>query len=117
MSAATIQEIWGGFRDMTEADVCEAVAELPDELREALACGPHPRRFTCGVCNALGVGDDDDDPKDAVVRVRAYHEVPKLDMRTANDQWYGELANEVYRRCLAIYRAAGWAGEASEPDA
>lgn len=105
---------------VTEEELASAVASLPAEIRERLAHGPIPRRYTCGVCVAFGASvykslePDLDDPMWVAF---SYHEVPKIDMKVADDQWYGGAANEVYRRCIATYRAAGWTGEAEEPNA
>ncbi len=97
-----------------------ALEQLPSSLVERLAEGPRPSRWVCGVCEAFGrdwystVEPDLDDPKWVVW---AFHEVPKADMNHRDQLHYGELANEIYRRCLATYRAAGWDGEAPEPNA
>lgn len=90
-----------------------AVEALDPETREQLAKGPAGPRFSCAVCDAFRSCDlsrdlPSDDPRWIVFN---YHEVPKLRMQSANDQWYGPLAAEVYERCLAIYRAAGWSPE------
>lgn len=116
----SILGLWEPWEHMTEGDMVAAVAELPDDLRAELARGPRMARFGCAVCDVLGVHKmtkEDDGRSDPVYVVSAYHEVPKLHMQTADDQWYGEAANEVYRRCIQIYRAAGWTGEAQEPNA
>lgn len=108
------------LREMTEEELYEAVAQLPQEIRDRLARGPHPARFTCAVCNAFGKGHyktvwpDADDP---AYRAFAYHEVPKGRANSGDDQHHGALANETYERCIATYRAAGWKGVAAPADA
>jgi hypothetical protein len=105
---------------MSEAELEAAVRMLPPAIRERLAQGPLPRRFACGVCEAFGAAwylDAEPDSSDPLWLVFGYHEVPKIDMQHRDDQFYGELANDVYRRCLVVYRAAGWTGEAEEPNA
>lgn len=97
-----------------------AIADLPADVRDRLARGPHPWRWTCGVCEAFGAAwylHAPSDVTDPMYVVFAYHELPKIGMRHRSDEHYGELANDVYRRCIDIYRAAGWTGEAREPDA
>ena len=113
LSAAQIalRDFREALRPMTEVDLRADVAALPNDIRERLATGPHPRRWTCGVCQSFGDAafyrgtPDLDDPR---WRVWGYHEVPKADMRRADQQWYGPLADDTYRRCIATYRAAGW---------
>jgi hypothetical protein len=122
---------WPRFRAFLEA-VRERVPDeralgqfiplLPPAVLAGLAAGPMPYRYDCRVCSASGGepfwGTDDNlDPSDALCLVWGFHEVPKLDMARRNDQYYGALANETYRRCLATYRAAGWVGSAPEPNA
>lgn len=106
-------------RNITHAEMCEAVALLPDDIRARLAIGPHRHRWTCSVCDAFGASfyRGTIDLTDARWIVWIYHEVPKSDMRHRDQLHYGERANEIYRRCIATYRAAGWAGEAAEPNA
>jgi hypothetical protein len=104
---------------MTLDDLRAAIAACPRDVRDRLEAGPLFRRFSCGVCEAFGRGfyagiPDADDPR---WRAWGYHEVPKLQMRRSDDRHYGELANETYRRSIATYRAAGWEGDAEEPNA
>lgn len=105
---------------LTEDDLCAAVAELPEDVREKLAAGPVPRRWSCGVCEAFGkafYSSGDVDLTDPMWRVWIYHETPKARMKR-NDQLHsGPLSNETYDRTIATYRAAGWDGEASEANA
>lgn len=108
------------LREMTEEELREAVAQLPQETRDRLAQGPHPVRRACGVCNVLNKGDyriawpNADDP---AYRAFAYHEVPKSYADHDGDQYHGALANDIYERCIATYRAAGWKGVAAPADA
>lgn len=100
---------------VSEGSLLAAVAELPSDIRKRLAIGPAASRYACSVCDAfrccdLAEGLPYDDPRWVVFN---FHEVPKLRMRTANDQWFGPLAIEVYDRCRMIYRAAGWLPSAS----
>lgn len=127
MSAALWQPKYQAYKDalleadtLTEDDLREALVELPDEIREKLAAGPIARRWSCGVCEAFGkafysVGDVD--LTDPMWRVWIYHETPKARMKRADQQHYGPLANESYERTITTYRAAGWTGEAQEPNA
>lgn len=107
------------IEDMTEADLGDAVAACPAEVRDRLAAGPLRYRFDCGVCVAFGVDfyKGTADASSPAWRAFGYHEVPKLQMRRTDDRHYGELANETYRRAIATYRAAGWDGEAGEANA
>lgn len=111
---------------MTEDDLVEAVSQLPVVIRERLAQGPDPYRWTCGVCKAFGKPYLAElrrqlahpmDAADLMWRAFAYHEIPKAQMKRADQQHYGLLANEIYERCIATYRAAGWNGEAEEANA
>jgi hypothetical protein len=105
---------------LTEDDLLEAVVELPNEIRDRLAEGPLPYRYDCGVCEAFGKAfykEGAVDLADPMWRVWIYHETPKARMKRVDQQHYGPLANECYERTLATYRAAGWPGEAPEPNA
>lgn len=101
--------------DWTEDDLQAAVAALPPTIRDRLAKGPVPRRYDCAACEAFKPFPDDF--SGPTWEVFAYHEVPKLYLRRQDDLHYGPLANESYERTLAMYRAAGWSGEAPEADA
>lgn len=103
----------------TERMLREKVAELPPHLQERLAQGPKIYRYGCGVCDAFGRDfiQGDVDLRDPRWWVWAYHEVPKLDAKRHDDQHYGPIANRIYERCIATYRAAGWQGEPSEANA
>lgn len=105
---------------MTEEDLKEAVDQLPQEIRDKLAEGPNPNRYSCGVCKAFGQDyineltrtlETPPDPNDPKWRAFGYHEVPKKDMTTAQQQWSGSLAQQVYERTIATYKAAGWEEE------
>lgn len=92
----------------------EAFEALPEEIRAALAEGPKRYRYDCGVCMAFGKewyesGECENlsDPRGIVF---CWHEVPKLEMRKKDDQFYGEASREVFARCERLYRRAGWAG-------
>lgn len=111
------REDYRALADMTEDDLREAVAQLPDAIRAKLAEGPLPYRYACGVCKAFGSAyiaelkrniETPPDPTDPKWRAFAYHEVPKKDMRHAEQQWSGPLAVEVYERTMATYRASGY---------
>lgn len=107
------------IKDMTEDDLTDAIAACPVDVQARLADGPCRPRWTCGVCEAFGrsfyTGEPDADSP--LWRAWGYHEVPKLEMRHANDRHYGPLANETYERAIATYRAAGWIGEAATANA
>lgn len=109
------------IESMTEDDMRAAVAQLPPEILVSLARGPLSYRYDCGVCASFGgetfYGRDDHDPEDPLDRAWGYHEVIKLKMKRRDQAHYGGLANETYERCIATYRAAGWTGEAPEPNA
>ena len=111
------REDYEALASMTEDDLREAVARLPEPIRVKLAEGPLAYRYDCGVCKAFGneylsrlrrTIETAPDPRDPTWRAFGYHEVPKKDMTRAEQQWYGPLAAEVYERTLATYRAAGW---------
>lgn len=96
----------------TLEDLERAMAEVDPAIRERLAHGPLVPRYACGVCQAFrGIDTAALDPDSPAFLVFNYHEAPKAEMRTPEDQWYGPLANAVYRRCVETYRAAGWRGE------
>jgi hypothetical protein len=109
------------MRDVTVPEFVVMVEALPAPIRARLAEGPHPRRWTCGVCNAFGrerwpngAAPLEDEPQ---WRVWAWHEVPKLFMLNPDSQFYGRYANENYRRCVVTYQAAGWPADPEEPNA
>lgn len=106
-------------RDITHAAMCEAVTLLPETIRSRLATGPHRHRWTCRVCDVFGASfyQGTIDLTDPRWIVWIYHEVPKADIRHRNQLHHGQLANEIYQRCIATYRAAGWVGEALAPNA
>lgn len=118
--AADFKEFLETLAPMTPDDLQAAVDELPLVIRERLARGPLERRWSCGVCEAFGGAAfykgilDADDP---VWRAWGYHEVPKAQMRHRDQLHHGPLANEIYERCIATYRAAGWTGDAPEANA
>lgn len=127
MSAALWQPKYQDYKDallaaeaLTEDDLRAAMLELPDEIRATLARGPIPRRWDCGICEAFGKpfyctgAVDLTDPRWIVW---IYHEVPKAHMKRNDQLHYGHWANETYVRCIATYRAAGWSGDAEEPNA
>lgn len=98
---------------MSLDELAQAVLELDFQTRGALCRGPVRPRFDCGVCEAILPRDLKElawDLADPRVRVFAYHEAAKARMDRTDDQHYGMLANETYRRTLAVYYAAGWDG-------
>lgn len=106
--------------EMTEADLRAAMELIPADVRSSLSMGPVERRYGCAVCEAFGKGfysTGSHDSADPMWRVFGYHEQPKARMRFAREEHDGPLANEVYVRCLATYRAAGWVGEAEGANA
>lgn len=101
--------------ELTLEDLERAVAELPEGLRQALSCGPTRERYSCAVCRTFEGYIErwehfDPEPDGPCWIVWNWHEVPKMHMTRAEDQWYGPLANAVYERCIQTYRAAGWTG-------
>lgn len=108
-------------RNLTIEQVQEAMLYLPNDIKTKLAEGPLFRRYDCGVCQAFGTR-----PNTPVLYegfdqymfiVWIYHEVPKVDFRFADQNHYGKGADDIYKRCIETYRAAGWTGEAEEPNA
>lgn len=88
---------------VAEADLPALIAQLPAEVREVLAKGPMrpgENDDDCRVCAAL------DSPWLPPARPWAHAGCLVHDFHTA-DGSYGEAA---YRRCVAVYRAAGWTG-------
>jgi hypothetical protein len=105
---------------VTEATLAETIALIPTETAALLARGPKPARYDCAVCDAFGyewIKSTPCDPEDPRWLIWAYHETPKLDACHNDDQFYGAIANRIYERTIATYRAAGWQGEAPEPNA
>lgn len=101
------------FEDVTVDDLREAMRRIPQDIVERLAEGPHPLRHTCNVCRAFGrrwYTTAVWDRENPLCVIFCYHEVPKIRMKDAQDQWTGEAARDVYNRCLDIYRVAGWPG-------
>lgn len=98
------------FQDVTLDDLREAMKVIPDHIVQGLAQGPHPARYTCNICRVFtkawytteGVWDR----SNPMHIVFCYHEVPKIDMHHAEDQWSGPAARDVYRRCQEIYAMA-----------
>jgi hypothetical protein len=104
------------MRHMEQIDMEQAVNCLPRHLIDKLAEGPLPSRYDCGVCKALDGKNIIPDPSDPLYVAWIYHEIPKVDFRFADQNHYGKGADDIYRRCIQTYRAAGWTGEASEPN-
>lgn len=79
------------------------IEELPESVREQLAKGPMlpgEDADDCRVCLALDTPWLHDEPWSmAGCRLHDFH--------TAE----GQQGEACYRRCVAIYRAAGWTGE------
>lgn len=107
------------LRPATELMLRDQVARLPAGIATRLERGPLPSRYACGVCDAFGRDfiQGTVDLSDPRWWVWAYHEVPKLDARFNDDQHYGPIANRIYERTIATYRAAGWTGEATPANA
>lgn len=106
--------------EITHERVVAAVAELEPELRAQLAEGPEPYRYDCAVCDVCMDPDtrkkrqefdpdalDLNEPRNIIF---LYHELPKLDARDTNQLHYGAPGVEINKRCIEIYRAAGWSG-------
>jgi hypothetical protein len=105
---------------ITEEELQRAALLLPFGVRDRLAAGPLPRRWSCGVCDAFGADwyrNATPNLADPMWIVWCYHEAPKSRMTHRDQLHYGLLANETYERTLATYRAAGWNGKASEANA
>lgn len=97
------------FLDVTVDDLREAMRRIPEEILEKLSRGPHPDRYSCNVCRAFTkpwIKGHVRDRQDPMCIVFDYHEVPKIEMHVAEDQWSGPAARDVYRRCQEIYAIA-----------
>lgn len=108
------------LRDVTEDELRAAVLACPPHVLERLAQGPLEGRYKCGICEAFGRSwwlNRTPDRTDPMWIAWAYHEVPKLDMTHRRQLHHGPHSDHTYRRCIATYRAAGWTGEAEEPNA
>jgi hypothetical protein len=95
----------------------EAMTKIPQRVREELAQGPLPHRYDCRICKAVlahashmerdaNFGTIDLDDPLAIVWL--YHEVPKLDVKERDEQWWGPPADAQHQRCVETYRLAGW---------
>lgn len=99
------------------------VAALPEPIRALLALGPLPDRWECRVCSAVGgarfygYAHLHAEPSDPRWAVWMFHETPKLHAVETNELYYGPLADQIYQRCIMIYRAAGWEGVAEPANA
>lgn len=95
---------------MTLGELKEAMTKIRRGILVELAKGPRRYRYACTICEAFtprwykseGVWDR----SNPMHIVFCYHEVPKIHMRIADDQWRGPAAEDVYRRCMDIYRIA-----------
>lgn len=107
------------IKGMTEDDLRDAIAACSIGVRASLADGPLRRRWSCGVCEAFGFDFYKGLPNagSPIWRAWGYHEVPKLHAQRVGDSHYGPLANEIYHRTIATYRAAGWVGEVEAANA
>jgi hypothetical protein len=93
----------------SEVDLAELIAQLPLGRRRLLARGPMlpgEMQAECRVCEALGepwtlrcVAGAPRWIEDAALPLFDYHAAE------------GNKGEAAYRRCVAIYRAAGWTGE------
>jgi hypothetical protein len=98
------------FEDVTLDELKAAMAQIPRRIVTELAKGPRRYRYACTICEAFtprwykneGVWDR----TNSMHIVFCYHEVPKIHMKIADDQWRGPLADDVYQRCMDIYRIA-----------
>jgi hypothetical protein len=109
------------YEHLTIEDVKEAVQHIRKEIREKLAEGPVPYRWDCAVCQAFGAKANtvvkyETFTKNELI-VWIYHELPKANFRFRDQNFYGKGADDIYLRCIETYRAAGWEGEAEEPNA
>lgn len=86
------------------AELPALIEELPDDVRALLARGPMlpgEAQEDCRVCEAL------DMPWMPPARPWSHAACLLHDFHTAE----GQRGEACYRRCVAIYRAAGWTGE------
>ena len=91
-----------------EADLPALVAQLPEGRRAMLALGPITADpLDCRVCEALG------EPWKLALAAGAPDWIEGAAMRLFDfHQADGKRGPAAYRRCCAIYRAAGWTGDA-----
>jgi hypothetical protein len=98
------------FLDVTVAELRGAMEKIPRRIVIQLAQGPLPDPYACRICRTFGkqwyTNEPAWDRHDPMHIVFCYHEVPKIDMVTAEDQWSGPAAKDVFNRCLDIYRIA-----------
>lgn len=98
------------FEDVTEDKLREAMSKIAEPTLIQLAGGPAAGRYACGICRAFTAGwyknQNGWDRSNPSHIVFCYHEVPKIYMRVAEDQWSGKLAEDVYARCQTTYRIA-----------
>lgn len=98
------------FLDVTVDELEKAMRQVPAEVVARLAEGAHPGRYACNVCRAFTkdwyTNEGTWDRTNPMHIVFCYHEVPKIDMKVAEDQWSGPAARDVYSRCMEIYRIA-----------
>lgn len=94
--------------------VLEAIAALPPGLRAVLADGPSPGVNDCRICTFLGpildAGGLGRVSKDVGVILRWHVRHLCFPEPLPYGPITRELSMESYRRCCAIYRAAGWDG-------
>lgn len=124
LEGMTVEELEADIAAMREMDSFHQSQRLvvPKQIVVDLAKGPSRfGRFACGVCEAFGKPWYRDkaswDLKSPLYRVFCYHEVPRIYCRFKDMEHFGKHANTIYERTIATYRAAGWTGEATEPNA
>lgn len=96
-------------RAVSDNEARAAVAELPERIRRVLALGPLPGE-PCRLCATLGrawfaneANYDEADPRWIIFD---FHDEPG---RWRTGGFTAEEGRERYRRCLVVYRAAGYA--------
>jgi hypothetical protein len=108
-------------KHLTIEDVNRAIPNIPTKTRNTLAQGPIPYRWDCNVCQAFGTGSNQIVKYETFsleeLIVWIYHEIPKVNFKWKDQNFYGQGADEIYKRCIETYRAAGWLGDAAEPNA
>jgi hypothetical protein len=92
------------IEDLEPAEVERFVGFLPESARSLLAEGPWPEPH-CGVCRAIDI--EQLRSSGPAATLLDWHDTPfRRNFKTTH--W--REGKEVYARCLAVYRAAGWQG-------
>jgi len=104
-----------------DEDIAALVALLPEKMRQRLARGPvttstevaQTSPLECRCCQALSMVPENapESVEDAVARLILYHQ--GSDLYAPHHPTDIGNTPECYRRCVLIYRAAGWSPSAA----